>query len=173
MLQGTLSLYDIRDVEALAAKVVQQSNLELGYHDKEDLIAYLVSTCWELSLEWEPDESRSWGFAAWATTTLRRRVVDWDRSRKGRTKWQFKDRIYERPRPSFISYEDEIRGNAGNRTGNNDDRLSSRLAAALERQHMDTTPDRSPDLMRVLREGSGTAARGDDKVGTDKDRWAA
>jgi hypothetical protein len=49
------------------------------------------------------------GFGCFATLTLRRRLVDWQRSKFGRTKWQFKDRVYERPRVELVPFDDSAR----------------------------------------------------------------
>ncbi len=98
-----LRLHDVADAEALAASIVYGSGLELSYHDAEDLHAYLVATAWQLSLVYEPGGI---SFSSWAGTTLRRRLVDWQRQRFGRTRWQFAGRSYERARPQLVSLDD-------------------------------------------------------------------
>jgi hypothetical protein len=100
-------LWDVDDVEALCGSVIERSGLELDYYDREDLLAYLLALIWELSLKWDPPAKyRHKGFAVWAATTLKRRVVDWDRSRKGRTKWKFAGGVvYERTLPQLVSLD--------------------------------------------------------------------
>jgi hypothetical protein len=36
---------------------------------------------------------------------LAKRIVDWYRKEKGQTRWAFKNRVYERPRPEFVSLD--------------------------------------------------------------------
>jgi DNA-directed RNA polymerase specialized sigma24 family protein len=93
LLSRPLPLFDVRDVEALCTGIVRHSRLPLDHHDREDLTAYLIATCWELSLRYEPGRT---SFSTWATTTLKLRVIDWNRKRNGRTRWQFSGHTYER-----------------------------------------------------------------------------
>jgi hypothetical protein len=46
---GRLPLHDIDDAERFCASIVAKSNLQLGYHDAEDLRQYLVTELWRLS----------------------------------------------------------------------------------------------------------------------------
>jgi DNA-directed RNA polymerase specialized sigma24 family protein len=101
-----LALWDIRDAEAFAAAIAREhsGHNALSHHDEEDLRAYLLATCWELSVSYKPG---SVSFSSWAGTTPRRRVVDHKRQRDGRTTWKFGNgRVYERPRPQFVSLDD-------------------------------------------------------------------
>ena len=75
------------------------------FTNREDLHSWLVATAWQLSLEFEPGRS-SVSFSTYATTILKRRITDWQRS-KYRTKWQFKDRTYERPLPVFVPLDND------------------------------------------------------------------
>lgn len=80
-----LQLLDVDDAFALAHGVVKRSGLELSWHDREDLVAFLVAAAWELSLGFDP-ACRKGGrtdFAGYATIALRRRVIDWQRQRNG------------------------------------------------------------------------------------------
>jgi hypothetical protein len=105
VLNGKLRLHDIEDTEARCIRIIQQSGLELGFHEREDLLAWLVETAWELSLKWDPPaRNKHKNFSGWATLILKRRVIDWDRA-KYRTKWQFYDRTYERPRAVLVSLD--------------------------------------------------------------------
>jgi DNA-directed RNA polymerase specialized sigma24 family protein len=105
LLSRPLPLFDVRNVEALCTSIVQRSRLSLDHHDREDLTAYLIATCWELSLRYEPGKT---SFSTWATTTLKLRTIDWNRKRNGRTRWQFSGHTYERERPQFVSLDAEL-----------------------------------------------------------------
>jgi hypothetical protein len=108
VLNSKLSLHGIDDVEAFTAGIARHSHFELSYHDRQELHAYLITECWKLSLQYQPGIIRG-GFQLWAGTTLRRRLIDWERQRFGRTKWQFGDRTYERPRTEIVSLDDPER----------------------------------------------------------------
>jgi hypothetical protein len=69
----------------LCARVIQRSGLKLGHHDREDLLAYLLSTAWQLSVGFDPARTGK-NFSGFALYVLRRRVTDWQRSRF-RTRW--------------------------------------------------------------------------------------
>jgi hypothetical protein len=99
------------DVEPFAARIIQRSGLELHHSEHEELLAFLISLTWELSLQYRPGIIHK-GFSTWAGITLSRRITDWQRSsaRGGRTKWQFADRTYERVLPDFISLDDRPDG---------------------------------------------------------------
>jgi hypothetical protein len=105
LLRSPLRLFDIQDVEGMAASIAWATCPDLQFHEREDLVAWLVSECWLLSQRYEPD--RGINFSTFAGTTLRRRVVDWKRQgRDGRTVWQFKDRTYVRPLPQLVPLDD-------------------------------------------------------------------
>jgi DNA-directed RNA polymerase specialized sigma24 family protein len=97
-----LSLHDVVDVEKFCFTIAERSGID-NWSDKEDLAAYLVETCWRLSLSFEPGGIT---FSTFAGTTLRRRVVDFQRKQHGRTRWTRSDGyVYERPRPKFVSLD--------------------------------------------------------------------
>jgi DNA-directed RNA polymerase specialized sigma24 family protein len=138
MLNGTLQLHDIRDVEAYCRTLLQNARLEITQHDAEDALAYLVETAWELSTK----EPRQWhtSFSGWLTPLLRLRIIDWQRQRYGRITWTFRD--YERdtgrrpqnltrPRPSIHSLDDQ-------------------LADPHATSTMGNPEHRDPDLVRLL-----------------------
>jgi DNA-directed RNA polymerase specialized sigma24 family protein len=137
LLSRPLPLFDVRDVEALCTSIVQRSRLPLDHHDREDLTTYLIETCWELSLRYEPGPT---SFSTWATTTLKLRTIDWNRKRNGRTRWQFSGHIYERPRPVVVSLDTE---------------LVDTLAAGAG----DSALDSETDLAGVLDSGGSQIAR--------------
>jgi hypothetical protein len=137
VLNGKLILHG-EDVEALCGKVVTLSRLELTYHEREDLLAYLIEECWELSLRYRPGGI---GFGAYANTTLKKRAIGWDqRIRRRRLKWQFKDRTYQRPSVDVVSLD--------------------QLDATQREVVMDNPSDSDADLLRILRKG-GRARTGD------------
>jgi DNA-directed RNA polymerase specialized sigma24 family protein len=80
LLSGRYSLLGIDDVEGFCAAIILRSQVDLAHHEHEDLLAYLVETAWELSLDFEPGGI---SFSTYAGTTLRRRVIDWQRQRFG------------------------------------------------------------------------------------------
>jgi hypothetical protein len=43
----------VRATEAFCSRIVQRAGLELSFHE-DDLRAYLVAECWQLSLRYEP-----------------------------------------------------------------------------------------------------------------------
>lgn len=105
MLQGTLTLHDIRDVEAHCTWIIQRSRITPQTADHEDLLAYLIATCWELSL---PPQRWHTSFNGWATPLLQLRTIDWYRQRHGRTRYQFSTHTYERPQPILLSLNDQL-----------------------------------------------------------------
>lgn len=143
-----LRLHDVDDVFALAGSVIAKSGLELRWHERDDLEAWRVGTAWELSLSFEPGGI---AFSTFAGAILRRRVVDWQRQRLGRTRWAFRDRVYERPRPELVSFDSER------------DRLDETLASS----DGDPAADRGPDLERLLRPGDSARARDLEALGLD------
>lgn len=54
LLNETLQLHDVNDVEFFCSQIVQHSGLALSYHEREDLTTYLVGVCWELSERYNP-----------------------------------------------------------------------------------------------------------------------
>jgi hypothetical protein len=102
LLGAKYSLYDVDDAEGFCAQLAGRAGLELSYHEREDLLAFLISTCWQLSTKYEPG---GMAFSTYATYTLKLRIVDWQRAKKGRSKWQFKDSTYERPRAHLVSLD--------------------------------------------------------------------
>jgi hypothetical protein len=93
-------LHDIDDVEAFCRRVLERAGSRLYADEAEDALAYLISECWVLSSAYDPERGAS--FATFAYRALSRRLVDRARS-KYRTRWVFKDRVYERPRPDLLS----------------------------------------------------------------------
>lgn len=99
MLNGTLALHDIRNVEAFCADIARRHLGRLGHHDHEELLAYLVEECWLLSVTvYQPSRG---SFSTFAGDALRRKLIDHQRAR-GRTRWQFRDRVYERQLPELV-----------------------------------------------------------------------
>jgi hypothetical protein len=130
LLSSRLSLFDVNDVEALCGSEIRRSSLSLSHQDWEELLVYLIESVWEASLRFEPGVIRSkstvnpeadgQGFGCWARLTLRRRIVDWQRAKLGRTRWQFRNpdgsiRIHERERTIILSLDtdDSVRDQLG------------------------------------------------------------
>ena len=81
MLNGILSLHDIRDTEAFAQRIIQRSPLRITGDQHEDALTYLIEEVWILSLRWNPQRSES--FARYAGHLAGLRLVDWHRQRNG------------------------------------------------------------------------------------------
>jgi hypothetical protein len=93
-------------------KVRTATSIAGSWSEREDLEAYLVSTLWEISLTYEPGRILK-RFSTWAGIVLRRRVVDWQRAKLGRTKWQFRNadgslRVHKRERPQFVPFDSRV-----------------------------------------------------------------
>ena len=104
LLNAKYSLLGIADVEGFTGRIVKHSGLRLSVQDREELHVWLIEECWLLSRRYEPQPSGI-TFSSWAGHKLRLRVVDWQRSRFGRTRWQFAGRVYERERPRLVSLD--------------------------------------------------------------------
>ena len=111
MLPRKFALHDVSDVEAFAVAILKPRAASIPSRDHEDAVAYLIETAWELSLGYDSEQMRR--FSVWAGYVLRQRLVDWERRQYGRTRWVFADRVYERPRPILLSYEDLRTHNSG------------------------------------------------------------
>ena len=158
MLNGRLRLHDINDVEAFCARIVERTNPTLSHHDREDLLAYLITTTWELSAKHQPTLGE---FSKWVGYKLSQRTVDWSRQRNGRTTWKFKGHTHHRPRPTIVSIQllEHQHGRAINGRAKLSDQVDAELGRAYTRLTVDPAEDRSPDLTRVLRTRSSLEAR--------------
>jgi DNA-directed RNA polymerase specialized sigma24 family protein len=154
MLSGTFSLHGIEDVEAFCASFLQRSKLEPPPPwTTEDFLADLVSYVWELSISGDYDPSRG-SFSTFARTKLYGEAVNWIRRKKGRTKWQFKDRVHERRLPSFIALDD-------------------RPEQADPASTVDAGSDRLSDLSGLFGTRSSASARRARSLGQEETRQAA
>jgi hypothetical protein len=163
VLNEPLALHDVQDAEALCARVIERSGLSLSYHDAEDLLAYLVATAWALSLVYDRgDPQYPSGFSTYATRTLGLRLIDWQRSRFGRTKWKFsatssinagyRGRTIERERPALVSL---------------DDPEQDRVGSTLVRSSLDGDERGFAAHMRMLAKRGRRPGRRDDYMGDD------
>jgi hypothetical protein len=131
-----LRLFDVPDAERFVARIVSRSGLELSFHDRQDIEQFLLVEAWQLSIEYQPGIIRG-GFACFATVALKRKLIDWQRKRWGRTVWKFKHRTYERPRPQFVEFDDSV---------------SDRLDAAESMRAGDSAPGGDEDWRGLLDE---------------------
>ena len=99
----------MKDLEALCAHIARRGAPDLSWHDAEDLRQFLLVEAWQLSERFEPGRAGG-SFNAFASSVLRRRVVDWRRQRDGRTVWKFRDTVHIRERPQFLSIDDDGAG---------------------------------------------------------------
>lgn len=133
MLNGTLTLHDIKDVEAFCTTIAntRPHNTE----DHEDLTAYLIAECWILSKRYNHRHQIT--FSTWAGNTLRKRIIDWERQRHERTCWKTGGRTYERTATRLVPL----------------DQLTDHHTPG-----MDQTEHREPDNERVDARGNLDAA---------------
>lgn len=121
LLQGTLTLHDIADVEALARKALQDHLRQgagrgqartswLNEDDHEDALTYLIATAWNLSRRYGPDadhpaiqSDRPFGLLCY--WLMRRRIVDWYRQRYGSTRYK--------TRPPLVPLDDHHQDDTG------------------------------------------------------------
>lgn len=143
LLNGRLVLHGV-DIEALCWKLISTSGhvANLRAHERDDLCVELVEVSWELSLVYRPGEA---AFSSWLTTNLRRRIIDYVRRTRGRTRWKAThlisednpDGIYERKLPDLVSLD----GPDGNSLG-----------ASLATVDGNSAPDRLADGGRLFAE---------------------
>lgn len=100
LLGSTLAVYDVRDLEALVRRALDNQlrgwGARLAQDEYEDALAYLITKAWELSLVYRPTPGLA--FSTYCTRIVRKRVVDWYRQR-------FHDARYGEPRPVVVSLE--------------------------------------------------------------------
>ena len=110
MLNGRLELHGV-DVEALANDVLNKAlrsrNITLDESRREDLLADLIGYTWELSRSFDANRNvdpsnPTQAFKGWAYRLLQFRIIDWFRKTEGRRKWQFREYVYEKPRPTLV-----------------------------------------------------------------------
>jgi hypothetical protein len=116
LLGGVLTLHDpscrgrcvkgcIRDVEELCGEALERRGITLGHSDYEDKLAFAIGRVLDPRREVRPGTGRTRkNMAAFIFFRLGQRLVDVERA-EYRTVWRFKDYVYERPHPEFISYE--------------------------------------------------------------------
>lgn len=97
-------LLDVADVEGLIWKAVGHSTAaaELRPHEQDDLVSYLLAEAWIISERFDASRG-SVCFSTFLYASIQRRIVDFVRRERGRTKWQFADRTYERPHVELVS----------------------------------------------------------------------
>jgi hypothetical protein len=148
LLGERLSLHDVDDVEQFAWHIIERSTLKLVWHEREDLCSYLVATAWELSRRQDDSRGR---FSNWLGYKLAQRCYDWERQRKGQTRWKFGDgRVYERERPTIVSL---------------DDSEHDRLGEPVGGSSMDDGSSGLADELRALGQRARRPGRGDDRLG--------
>lgn len=157
MLNGTLELHGV-DAERLATEVANKWCREQRRHNshptqdrKEDLIAYLIGICWEISLRYTPAKHPN--FEVYARSILSLRCTDWIRKDQGRTQWKFAGHTYTRERPQLLSLEHpDDTGNPLERTlpdpSSHDPTDSDPALTRLETQR-DRHRDRDHHLLRT------------------------
>jgi hypothetical protein len=102
MLPSKLRLYECDNVEGICRSVLDRSRVP--ERDREDALAFLISSAWELSERYERGDGPS-RFGYHLKTRLPFKLVDWQRKRYGRTTWKFSGHAYERPRVDLVSLD--------------------------------------------------------------------
>lgn len=153
LLSRPWQLHDVQDVEALALYAIRRSRHtgDLRFHEREDLTAFVVAGIWECSRNFHPGRG---AFSTIATVAAARRIVDWQRLRNGRSRWQFGDHVYERERPQLVPLDD-------------------RPGEALAAREGDPADGCDPDLERLLGTGDRQRARDLETLGLRPPRRAA
>jgi hypothetical protein len=150
-----LALHDVDDAQELVRRVVARSGLNLTFHERDDLEQYLLVQCWQLSLKYEPGRITK-GFGVYATVTLRRRVIDWQRSTWGtwgRRTWKWSDgRAYTREQRQTVSLDA-------------DDSDRDRLEQTLAQRAGDPAADCDADWRRLYAERNRNRAGDYDLLG--------
>lgn len=112
MLAARYQLHDVDDVEALCLRAARtwatRNEARLSPHDFESLTAFLIEATWRMSERYDPERSSS--FRAVVAGRLPNRCVDWLRQHRGRTRWQFSGRTYERDVPRPLSLDQAFDG---------------------------------------------------------------
>lgn len=192
LLNERLALHDIHDTEAFCRKILDKhlrnTRATLSNADHEDALAYLVATCWEISVAYDPDLSRS--FSRYSYNILQRRTIDWYRARYFRdqtsTEWYRRtnpnskpvdadeQRRFKFPESLNVDQADHRNVAAPDHTGQDPMDFALRSLAG------DLAVDCSPELLAVLsEERSGDAQHLDlpdsaaDRRATSRDRRAA
>lgn len=144
VLAGTLVLHDVENVEKFAEATMKRAlggmggGATLNAADREDCLAYLISTTWELGERYDPAKSpNGQSFSTYAGRILPLRVSSWYRIR-----FNGSDRA-RRETVEVLSLDAPI-GRADGQPG------GARLGDTLAASTGDPAADRSPDLARVL-----------------------
>lgn len=84
-------LYDIEDVErwcsAHVARHLKETNAQLSYDDRRDLLSFLILQTYERALAYDPVKANGKPFAKWAGYIVYRRIADWYRNEFGDSRY--------------------------------------------------------------------------------------
>ena len=99
------------NVEVLLRKAVDRSPHVQGLrpHELDDLLAVLLEVAWRVSDTYDPGRG---SFSTVLYTAAQRRIIDFLRTARGRTRWQFDDRTYEHELPTVVGL-DQLRDAVG------------------------------------------------------------
>jgi hypothetical protein len=107
LLAARYELHDIPDVEALCTRAARtwamKTEARLSPDDFESLAAFLIAAVWRMSERYDRDRSSS--FEAIVRNQIGNRCVDWLRTHRGRTRWQFAGHTHTREIPRAISLD--------------------------------------------------------------------
>jgi len=154
--QGKVVLHGV-DCGGLVAKAaddqIRTSNLPIVFDEREDLIQELLIVAWRLAGTYEPSRG---SFSSLVYIAARRRTISFVQKQRGRTKWTYRNRTYERKLPQIVSFDEER------------DRLDANLTAWSG----DCEADWDAIDGGVLAERDRLAARDFEILGIDPDRRA-
>jgi DNA-directed RNA polymerase specialized sigma24 family protein len=159
--------HEVRDLRALVRRALDDElkhrNAHLDPTAYDDALAYLVAEAWQLSTRYDPARSRPnpaggphSNFSSWCYQIIRRRYTDWLR-------WSDHDARYGPDREPDLSLDYLL---VPYRDGHPDEphpgaayTWGTRLVETLASSTGDPATDRSPDLQRVLDQGSSRDTR--------------
>jgi hypothetical protein len=105
LLNSPWVLHDVEDTEALLARVIQRSRAAavLRPDEREDLRCALLEFAFVISVDFDP--ARGSAFSTHLYSRASRRVIDYVRWERGRTRWTYHDRVIERPPRQLVSLD--------------------------------------------------------------------
>jgi len=158
VLNGTLALYDVPDVEELCVKILARyctkTRTRLRPEDFDDGVAYLIGEAWRLSEKF--DASRGARFSSVAYSQLTFRCVDYQRKLLRRTRWKWSPEAVAKGSASKTEYErDRLVPLSLDAPTSRSEPSGPSLGETLAGREGDPAGDRDPYWLARLLEGRG------------------